>query len=439
MQCPYCQREHLDSAKFCPVTGRKLIVSVEKSTKACPHCSAVLPEGCQYCPSCGKDIFNVIPESIIGLADNNRKPRVTGIVQPTSTVLGIIFIGVLSFLFFHFYRNPPASISNFISTGGNPDSSLSSQTPTIPLDTKLSDQTSVSIPIPNLTITSTSIPTLTFTSFPKITSTPGLGVAITSPRDGMIRLYVPAGEFIMGSNISGYPNEAPQHIVYIDAFWIDQTEVTNAMFSRFVQETGYQTDAERLGTGTILDFLQGGNPWVAEESGVNWRYPHSPSDDISDLDLRPVVQVSQNDAVAYCSWAGRRLPTEAEWEKAARGTQNRPYPWGDTEPGPGLLNFNRLVGHLTDVGSYLAGASPYGALDMLGNAYEWVSDWYDSGYYNRSPASNPPGSTSGGTRVIRGGAWNYGLDWTRVTSRSKLEATTRVENLGFRCAQDFNH
>jgi serine/threonine-protein kinase len=274
---------------------------------------------------------------------------------------------------------------------------------------------------------------------PSLTALPGGGDMLISPIDGMGLLYVPAGEFQMGATTSD-PNagsyEMPVHTVNLSAFRIDRTEVTNAMFANFIQATGTLTDAERFGTGTVLDFDQAGNPWVNDMPGVNWRHPHSPADDITGLDSRPVVQVSWNDASAYCQWAGRRLPTEAEWEKAARGTDGRLYPWGNEAPGATLLNFDRQVGSLTNAGSYPSGASSYGALDMLGNAYEWVADWYDPGYYGRSPSNDPQGPTSGSTRIIRGGAWNYGLNWTRSTSRSKLAPDYRVETLGFRCASN---
>lgn len=252
-------------------------------------------------------------------------------------------------------------------------------------------------------------------------------------------LYVPEGEFLMGATDAdryANPNEKPQRRVYLDAYWIDKTEVTNAMFAQFVETTDYRTDAERIGNGTILNFNQAGSPWVERAPGVSWRNPRYSSDSISGLDNHPVVQVSWNDALAYCQWAGRRLPTEAEWEKAARGVDGRHYPWGNEPPGIDLLNYNRIIGRLTEAGSYPMGASPFGALDMLGNAYEWVFDYYDPRYYDNSPSTNPQGPASGGLRVIRGGSWNYGLEWTRLTSRSKLEATYRVENLGFRCAMD---
>ena len=301
--------------------------------------------------------------------------------------------------------------------------------------------TSVTIPPPSITLPPTLTFTLAFTLTPTETPPPRAGETRQSPVDNMTMIYIPAGEFPMGF-ISGdpdaKPNEKSQHTVQLSAFWIDRTEVTNRMFALFVQATGYRTDAERHGTGTIYSINQDGIPWSMDVADVSWLHPHSPSDDISGLGNRPVVQVSWNDSSAYCKWAGRRLPTEAEWEMAARGTDGRMYPWGNTAPNKNLLNFDMQVGHSTDVGSYPGGASPYGALDMLGNAYEWVNDWYDPGYYDKSPAKDPQGPGSGSFRVIRGGAWNYGLDWTRTTSRSELDPAASVETLGFRCAQDSN-
>ncbi|HEX2993357.1 MAG TPA: SUMF1/EgtB/PvdO family nonheme iron enzyme, partial [Anaerolineales bacterium] len=159
-------------------------------------------------------------------------------------------------------------------------------------------------------------------------------------KDGMVQVYIPAGKFLMGSTRADidivmevcsyclpewFDHEMPQHKVYLDAFWIDRTEVTNAMFARFAAETGYQTDAERIGAG--IDFRLSTYDW-AMTKGANWRHPHGPTSSIDGMENHPVVQMSGNDAEAYCTWADRRLPTEAEWEKAARGTDGRSYPWG---------------------------------------------------------------------------------------------------------------
>jgi formylglycine-generating enzyme required for sulfatase activity len=189
---------------------------------------------------------------------------------------------------------------------------------------------------------------------------------------GMV--YIPAGEFIMGSD-EGDSDERPVHTVYLDAFHIDRTEVANAQYQACV-EAG------------------------ACDAPSNTTYY-----DNSNYAQHPVVHVSWDDADAYCRWAGKRLPTEAEWEKAARGTDGRRYPWGNSEPDCNKANYNDCVGLTTEVGSYPAGASLYGVLDMAGNVWEWVADWYDPGYYSQSPTRNPPGPDSGELRVLRGGSW----------------------------------
>lgn len=142
----------------------------------------------------------------------------------------------------------------------------------------------------------------------------------------MVLLYVPAGNFLMGSADSdpnALPEEQPQHTVQLDAFWIDRTDVTNAMFAMFVKATGHKTDGERLGDGVVCV-----NGDCHSTIGADWQHPNGPSSNLDGRANHPVVQVSWNDASSYCAWAGRRLPSEAEWEKAARGTDGRLYPWG---------------------------------------------------------------------------------------------------------------
>jgi eukaryotic-like serine/threonine-protein kinase len=225
--------------------------------------------------------------------------------------------------------------------------------------------------------------------------------------DGMILLFVPAGEFLMGSSDAdseAAPDEKPQHSVYLDAFWIDQTEVTNAMYAQCVEAGGCSL-------------------------------PVVPGEKFEEQPHQPVQGVAWTQAVDYCQWAGRRLPTEAEWEKAARGTDGRLFPWGNTSPSAELANFNFQLEGLRDAGSLPAGASPYGALDMAGNVWEWNADRYDEEYYAESPRENPSGPESGTTRVVRGGAWNTVSRAIRVTNRH-WAFPGRDDFMGFRCALD---
>jgi formylglycine-generating enzyme required for sulfatase activity len=217
---------------------------------------------------------------------------------------------------------------------------------------------------------------------------------------------VPAGQFIMGSN-EGESDEQPVHIVYLDGFYIDKTEVSNAQY-RKCMETG---------------------PCDTPEDTIYY--------DNADYAQHPVVFVRWNDANAYCQWAGKRLPTEAEWEKAARGTGRWVYPWGNTFDGTKLnfadkntsfdwsdSNWDDGYAATAPVGSYPNGASPYEALDMAGNVWEWVADWYDEGYYSQSPGRNPPGPDSGEYRVLRGGSWgNYRGSPTALPASGAIPGT----------------
>lgn len=221
------------------------------------------------------------------------------------------------------------------------------------------------------------------------------------PADGMVMVYIPAGEFIMGSD-EGENNERPAHPVYLDAYWIDQTEVTNAMYSVCVNAGNCPPPPER----TYLN-----DPVYAEH---------------------PVVYLDWDAAQNYCQQMGARLPTEAEWEKAARGADGRTYPWGediDCEK----ANFGRCVDDTTPVGSYEAGRSPYGLYDMAGNVWEWTADWYSVHYYETSPVENPTGAESGMFHTLRGGSWLTG-DWNARTSDRYVDDVPILRNeIGFRC------
>jgi formylglycine-generating enzyme required for sulfatase activity len=261
-----------------------------------------------------------------------------------------------------------------------------------------------------LKATPTALPTSTPTTEPTATSTPAPapGAIQVSAKDGMEMVYVPAGDFNMG-NFSGIADEQPLHSVFLDAYWIDKTEVTNVMYSQCVQ------------SGACL------KPY--NQSNTHFNYYPDPQ-----YANYPVIDLKWSSAEAYCAWAGRRLPTEAEWEKAARGTDGRTYPWGDILPNSSLLNFNNPVGDTVRVGSYLNGASPYGALDMAGNVTEWVADWYDAGYYGISPQSNPAGPLDGQAKVLRGGSWHTDVYSIRSADRHYLPPDTRDIVIGFRCA-----
>ena len=253
---------------------------------------------------------------------------------------------------------------------------------------------------PSPTFTETSIPTQTNTPEPTL----GMGSTMVNPIDGAVMVYVPEGEFRMGSeDEDAWDDEKPEHQVYLDAFWIYQTEVTNAQYRQCVEE-----DACLL-------------------PGDTTKYQDA---DYAD---HPVVHVSWYDADAYCQWSRGQLPTEAEWEKAARGTDGRIYPWGDQKPTCNLANFSGCVGGTSRVGSYPDGASPYGALDMAGNVWEWVADWYAEDYYSRSPDDNPTGPTSGNKRGIRSGSWYSGRGSLRVSYRNRYGPDNWYGNYGFRC------
>jgi formylglycine-generating enzyme required for sulfatase activity len=238
---------------------------------------------------------------------------------------------------------------------------------------------------------------------------PPSGTAQGTVPDGMV--YVPAGSFTMGSPEQvGEQDESPFHRVHLDDYWIGETEVTNAMYAACLRAGKCSPSAHHPDVLAVIFDEQ--------------------------LAQHPVVNIPWEEAERYCAWTGLRLPTEAEWEKAARGTYARTYPWGE------LIDCSRAnywgrgwacTGQTTEVGLYPLGASPYGALDMAGNVMEWVADWYDAAYYAHSPTSNPQGPVIGSYRVVRGGSWQSTDDLVRSAHRH-FGPDGGSEYIGFRCA-----
>jgi formylglycine-generating enzyme required for sulfatase activity len=275
------------------------------------------------------------------------------------------------------------------------------------------------------TATPTLTPLPTTTSVPSATPAPERFV----DESGQVMQYVPAGEFIMGSE-AGFPDEMPVHAVYLDAFYIDRLETTNRQYQDCV-EAGACRPPRRTDCCT-------------EDPNYYVRWPEYFGN--PEFDDYPVIFVSWFDARDYCAWRGARLATEAEWEKAARGPDGRTYPWGNEEPTPDRLNFTwpesafsqRPLYRTAPVGSFPAGASPYGVLDMAGNVYEWVYDIYERDYYEHSPYMNPTGPEEGTFRVTRGGSFYNQAFRNRSSNRNNayIPADSFHFDGGIRCARD---
>jgi formylglycine-generating enzyme required for sulfatase activity len=241
-------------------------------------------------------------------------------------------------------------------------------------------------------------------------------------------VHVPAGEFLMGSvdaDGQAAADEVTAHTVDLDDFWIDRTEVTNAQYVQFLNALGAYRGACR-GYDCVETKVEDPDSHILRWEG---RYVVE-----SGFDDHPVIEVTWYGAQAYCQWAGVRLPTEAGWEKAARGVDGRLYPWGNDPADCSKAQYGDCGGKTVPVGTRPAGASPYGALDMAGNVWEWVADWYDPGYYDRSPARNPQGASSGEYKAFRGGSWGYLPKFIRTTDRARNRPSYAGFNLGFRCA-----
>ncbi len=320
-------------------------------------------------------------------------------------------------------QNPPSFLKALQSPSATPVRSVYTSGPTAAL-TRL-------IPAPTRAPTAeaptvTSHPTAQPTPVPP--TIPGSGNA-ERISGGATMVYVPAGEFTMGTN-NGPNHSKPAHTVFLDAFWIDKFEVAIESYIKCV-DAGRCSPPSHTGSYTRSSYYG------------NYKYGNY-----------PVIYVTWNDARAYCTWAGKRLPTEAEWEKAIRGTDGRTFPWGNAawdgtqanlcdkncEFAGSDENADDGYADTAPVGNYPKGASPYGAMDMSGNVYEWVADWYDPKYYASSPKSNPTGPSSGQDRVVRGGSFAEEIEHGVTTARQAFVEDWSIApfvplEVGFRCAQ----
>ncbi|WP_285246327.1 formylglycine-generating enzyme family protein [Pseudarthrobacter sp. efr-133-R2A-89] len=272
---------------------------------------------------------------------------------------------------------------------------------------------------------------------------------------------VPAGSFLMGDAFGeGYPSdgEGPIHRVELDAFRIDATTVTNRMFAAFVAATSYRTEAEQYGSSAVFHLLvdapdadilgrAAGAPWWIDVRGADWAHPAGPSSNWTQLPGHPVVHVSWNDAQAYCQWAGRRLPTEAEWECAARGgLTGKRYAWGDELTPGGEHRCNKWQGTFPTNNSEDDGflgtapvksypANGYGLYEVAGNVWEWCNDWFLPNFYRTSPSQDPQGPVTGAGRVMRGGSYLCHESYCnryRVAARTSNTPESSSGNCGFR-------
>ena len=242
-------------------------------------------------------------------------------------------------------------------------------------------------------------------------------------------LLIPAGQFEMGT-YNGDVNEAPKHTVFLDSFYIDKYELSNEKFLSFLSAVGEHKDEKG---NDLVDIRDMQSPFRY----ANYRYELKSSRRRLDLEFHPVTEVTWHGADAYCRWAGLRLPTEAEWEKSARGSDARLYPWGKVFSSKNANSMQGARVHVATarLGSYPGGVSPFGVHDMSGNVEEWVADWYSKNYYELEEGDNPKGPTSGLGRVLRGGSWRDNIKFATTTARTAAGPHTSSDHIGFRCAR----
>ena len=406
--CPHCGNNHPVNARFCPKTGQP----IDKPDQGVPPAAAVSQD---------KSPAVAPKAALLPALDKSGKA-----LNPLYFLIGggilMVAIGVMV-ISFTLANNPLASIE---ASKGFPTSPEVVAAVSEPGATE-TQATSLSSNSPTLPSTATPPPTPTTTLTPSPEPTQPKFVTQVNAKDQAILVFVPAGKFIMGSNPEADPYfwgaESPQHEVTLHDYWIYQIEVTNAMYQQCAAEKACPIPSQKKSRSV-------------DEYYGNAEYGNY-----------PVIFVNWISAQSYCTWAGGRLPTEAEWEKAARGDQDtRLFPWGSTPALVSQANFcdngcaqshaerDKDDGYpdTAPVGSYPEGISPYGALDMAGNVWEWVFDWFQP-TYNSAPVTNPVGPASSKYRTIRGGAWSNPSAGVRIVQRDGMRPDLSLDTLGFRC------
>ena len=429
MKCPHCGQEHPNDSLSCPVTGSRI------AAFECPNCGQVVMAGSESCPYCavsfsqqpaaGEAAGTASPAAWFAMP---RAPTWLWIALGMVGALVVISGGVL--LFWNGVFSPPSQPAAPTPSLPAAASTLAAASPTasgVPPEASAT-------PAPSASPVSAIPPACT-----------AAGQTWTRPGDQMEMVCVPTGSFQIGMSkcvFTGCGGEVGGGSVDLEAYWIDRTEVTNRMFTLFTEATGFITGAERGGASEVNGIT---NPVF----GANWRHPQGPESSLSGLDDHPVVQINWYAADAYCQWADGSLPTEAQWEKAARGADGRLFPWGNELPKDAYLNaadsnlpvawarsdMNDGYRYTAPVGSYPAGGSPFGAMDMAGNAWEWTRTLLKSYPYAANDGREIEGQPVASDRlVMRGGSWYDDYGSVRSTLRYGGKPDQAHDAVGFRCA-----
>ena len=401
-KCPQCGEKISGNEPICPKCGAPL----KDTTVICAKCGKGAPGSAKFCPECGHALIG--EESGKKRAGQETEKKKLEFWIPTIPL--IILISLCLIVVVLGIRNTPPSL-------------LASELETVVAVGKPT-QTPTAAPTATATSTPTTTATPTSTPAPMPPADATLKATWTSPVDGMALVYIPQGQYLIGaldSDPQAWVDEKPQHKVDLSGYWMDKTEVTNAMYAKCVQAGA--CPAKKMDISYTRDSYYGN----------------------VEFDNYPVIYVTWDDAQTYCAWAGRKLPTEAQWEVAARGSDGRKYPWGNSSPSCDLLNYtvtlstnfglsDSCTGDTTAVGKYPQGASPYGILDMAGNVWEWVADWKGPNYLVE-PHQDPLGPPNGESRVIRGGFYFNDAKYVRATMRLGHDPDDATDYIGFRCAR----